>query len=436
MSSQFQVPTGTRDIGEDTIALYDRIRRIADEVYKKYGSKAIDTPVIERTDIVQSLYGECFDKEVFWVGEEKSYFLRYDLTLPSARYVGNHGLVNFRRHQFGKVYRNDAPNFEHGRYREFVQCDFDIYGTDGGSQIYDAEMLSAAIEVLDYIGLPYRFYLNDRRWLYSLVLKSGVSEEMIKPVCSTLDKMDKKTIDEIVSELTYERMLPDDVVSSLQEMIKNIQSLKSNEEVLYLMQENGIDTVEMKRLLFRIGTMRVCLNPLLARGLDYYTGIIYEIVEPSTGITFASGGRYDNMVERFSSHVKIPAIGFSIGVDRVVNLYQKLKPDTRSELEFEILVGSAGQWKRYDSIDERFKLMTMLRKEGFRVTTMTNQKPKMKGQLETCFAKNIPVMVLIGENEVDANTANVKDIRKEIEYVGVPFDDVPSKVREILNLMN
>lgn len=456
-NTKLQIATGMRYLSSDEIKMMEYIRHTAFNIYSQYGSERLETPTIERSDIINHLYGENFNKEVFWVGEEREYFMRYDLTVPAALYVGNKALVQYRRHQFGPVYRRDQPNFEKGRFRQFTQCDFDIYGDDNNTGLYDIEIVTAAIRVLETIGTDFNPYskhypgrrlsmpewqmeINDKRLVFSWLRKAGVPEESLKPVCSTIDKLDKRTHDEIAEELTTERKLSPEIVRNIMGVVTNpLWNSESNDEKLKSLVEDNIINEEdvvivekLQRLLSAVNNKHLVVNPLLARGLDYYTGVIYEVrTTEAPLITFASGGRYDNMLEIFSSRGHIPAVGFSIGVDRLITVLKKKERSASGQVK--VLIASVGKWEKYDSILERHHMAEALR-EYCQPIVLPNANPRMKRQLQYVFDNNIPVMIVIGEAEAKEGVCNVKYIKDSKEFKGVKLNSVIDLIQQAADM--
>lgn len=223
-------PKGTRDFGPADISLREEVFEKIKKHFKLYGGQQIDTPVIECMDTVKNLYGEEFNKLVYTLddtGGEKL-LLRYDLTLPFARYVVNNALINFKRFQIGKVYRRDEPQITKGRFREFYQADFDIIGTDYELQIQDTEMLLLLIDILnDILGKDsYQIKLNNKKILFDVLTFIGLDEKLHNTVCSSIDKLDKYTLDEINIELINTKKIENDIVLKLNHFINLVLELK------------------------------------------------------------------------------------------------------------------------------------------------------------------------------------------------------------------
>jgi len=354
------------DSGQGTdMVIRDKIFSTITEVFKRHGAVTIDTPVFEMKEILAGKYGED-SKLIYDLADQGGELcsLRYDLTVPFARWLAmNQGIQNIKRYHIAKVYRRDQPAMTKGRMREFYQCDFDIAGSYD-PMMPDAEIVRIATEVFDGLGWKGRFTikLNNRKILDGLFQVCGVPEEKIRTISSAVDKLDKLPWIEVRKEMTEDKGLAEEVADKIGEYVV----LKGGKDLLSRLQadEKLIANASMKEgleemdLLFDYLEAFECLDSVsfdlsLARGLDYYTGVIYEIVtegsapvatvtgapatssrppkksksvdadddrssDPNIGVgSIAAGGRYDNLVGMFSGKNKIPCVGISFGVDRI-----------------------------------------------------------------------------------------------------------------------
>lgn len=414
-----QNPKGTRDFGPNDVLIREMIIGKIKKHFERYGGVPIDTPVMEYMKTVENMYGEEFNKLVYTLddyGGEKL-LLRYDLTVPCARYVANNGLILFKRYQIGKVYRRDNPQIYRGRYREFYQCDFDIIGTDYNQMLQELEIINLLDDVInDLIGSnTYTIKINNKNLLQQILTKCGVNLCDINIVCNVLDKLDKLSKDELVVELTGKN-IEQLVIQNIMNFINDIvHSDKTELENLY--KNEFIDEqmfISMSNFFKQFNSPTIKFDPLLARGMDYYTGLIYEVVYYDKNVmpsSIAAGGRYDGVLEKFSSKGHIPAIGVSIGVERIVTILEHnsfiVNPPTPT-----IYVASVGNL----SSMERIKLCIELRKQNLIVESSYLQNPKMRSQLDYVFYHNIPYMIVIGENEIKNNSVQIKDIKNKKQY--------------------
>ncbi|GAB5372287.1 hypothetical protein AAMO2058_001652100 [Amorphochlora amoebiformis] len=341
--SMLKLPKGTRDFGPQdmalTMALIDKVKT----AFKIHGAVEICTPVFETTDALKNKYGE-ESKLIFNLQDEggEALSLRYDLTVPLARYMGSHNLDKIKRFQIGKVYRRDQPTLNKGRFREFYQCDFDICGSNLAKMAPDAEVIKAMEDALESLKLDYTISVNHRGLLSALANISGIPSSLFVSVCASIDKLDKKDPEFVIQEIVQKgvslssamdfvsrvTLQIDKGVSGVSGMLDRI--LEQNQKLSQI--PKAIQALEDLRLLTQYlqqmdGLGRVRLDLSLARGLDYYTGVIFEAklnhkvgVGDGVGVGIGSiggGGRYDNLIGMFGSK-QIPAVGCSIGIERIL----------------------------------------------------------------------------------------------------------------------
>ncbi len=428
-------PTGTVDLHEKDILIRNFIFNTAKQVLKLRGVTQIETPAMELLDTVKNLYGEEFNKLVYhlndWEDNQNTetnncqkLILRYDLTVPTARYVGANGLVKFRRFQYGKVYRRDNPQIQKGRYREFYQFDYDIIGDDQNSGSNDLEMLETLSELMNAIigSNTYVVKINHRGIVAELVKVANIPNNLHSVVFSALDKLDKKSFEEIKEELK-QKGLNDTMIESLELFYNILNSETVFSNILEKLQELGVynqETFERMQtinlFLNKMNLTNFKLDPFLIRGMDYYTGIIFEVVYNNSAIiesTISSGGRYDNMIEKFSTRGKIPAIGMSLGVERLVKILEQTKfKDMCFEPTPQIFVATVGK----NMTVNRIILCNQLRKMGYYTIASDLIAPDMRQQFSVVFekySKVIPVMIVIGDKEINENIITIKDVNKK-----------------------
>ena len=422
---------GTRDLFPENVYMRNEIYNKIIPIYEKYGGIPIQTPVLERMDIVHGLYGEEFDKSVFTLddgiddnGENKSekLLLRYDLTVPFARFLADNGIIVYRRYQIGPVYRKDNVNVNRGRFREFSQADFDIIGNDNGQMTQEVEILNLLVECLESIISrdTFTIQLNSRVILSDFLSTISIPDNLILPICSTLDKLDK------LSDLDWENCIIGELnqkgvpVESISEIILFIRTFKecndtNKDKLNELLKRNYIkqDTYEKMIILFNYLDTTGISNyvkfmPTLSRGLDYYTGLIYEVTYNDKNIfesSIAAGGRYNNLVGKLSNIKNISAIGVSLGIDRLITILEKRENKINLPIP-KVYVASVGD----NMLGERLKLLCELRKNGIYADMSQSINPKMKNQLNQVFDMKIPYMLVIGENEINKNTVMFKNI--------------------------
>ncbi|KAL0075692.1 histidyl-tRNA synthetase [Phycomyces blakesleeanus] len=451
---------GTKDYNDKDMAIREKVFSTITSVFKKHGAVTIDTPVFELKEILSGKYGE--DSKLIYDladqgGEECS--LRYDLTVPFARFLAMNGkeYQNFKRYHIAKVYRRDQPAMTKGRMREFYQCDFDIAGTYD-AMIPDAEILRILCEALTNLDIgKFTVKLNHRKILDGIFQVCGVPEDNIRPISSAVDKLDKLPWADVKKEMTEEKGLAPEVADKIGEYVK----LKGGRDLLerLLADENltkntsALAGLQDMELLFDYLdafeiTEKMSFDLSLARGLDYYTGIIYEAVteksappkpvegavakpkkstdefdESTVGVgSVAAGGRYDNLVGMFSGlnkkgepNLKIPCVGVSIGVERVFSiLMAKQKPEAIKSNETEVYVIAVGD----GLLTERMQIASDLWKADVKAAFLFKKKPKLDKQWAACEKDQIPFAVIIGRDELDRGEIRIKDMRSKDESQG------------------
>lgn len=410
------------------------------EIFQRHGAVTIDTPVFEMRDILSGKYGED-SKLIYDLANQggEDYSLRYDLTVPFARYLAMQGgkkdAVQMKRYHIAKVYRRDQPVMTKGRLREFYQCDFDIAGVYD-PMIPDAEVLKIVCDTLDAVEIPFHIKLNHRQILDGIFQVCGVPQDQIRAISSAVDKLDKLDWKDVKKEMTAEKGLEEaeaDRIGAYVESLKGMDTpslLAKLEKDQLLMKNEGAckGIADIKLLLDYLDVFnvkdRVRLDLSLARGLDYYTGIIYEAVQSEAeGVgSIAAGGRYDHLVGMFSGTNKngkpktIPCVGVSVGVERVFSILmarQNINEIKSNATQVYIIsLGGDGLLK------ERMALANELWKAGINASFMFKDKPKLNKQWAACDKDQIPFAVILGQDEIDNNQIRIKDLRAKDESQG------------------
>jgi histidyl-tRNA synthetase len=448
-----KVPKGTRDFGPPDVYIRKYLFDKMISYFEKYGGLPIDTPVIECMETVTNIYGEEFDKQVYKLeksnqneeNDKEDLLLRYDLTVPGTRYMANNGIVSFKRYQFGKVYRRDTPNIKNGRYREFYQCDFDIIGSDNGQMIQETEILQLIDEILsDVLGDDtYTIKLNSKGILFKILESFNIDKEKYSTVSSTIDKLDKQSINELEAELV-EKGINETTANTLMDLLDVIIKLKDSitpiQLLNWLVEQKIIssDDNEYNNLatLFEYLNSLNILNkidfdPSLARGLDYYTGIIYEVVYKDKSVmssTIVAGGRYDEMYGKLGNKNDVPMIGVSFGIERIVTILEKQNKDAIINVPTpQVFVATVSK----NMIMERTILCLELRRAGLRTDMLYSSNPKMGNQFNYVFENKIPFMVIIGDNEIKKNVIKIKNIDKHEEFEIGRQDGINYLIKEL-----
>jgi histidyl-tRNA synthetase len=451
-----KIAKGARDFYPDQMAIREVAFNKITSVFKRHGAVSIDTPVFELRETLTGKYGED-SKLIYDLADQGGELLslRYDLTVPFARYVALNNIQNIKRYHIAKVYRRDQPQMNRGRFREFFQCDFDIAGAYS-SMVPDAEVLKVLVEILNDLALgEYEVKLNHRKLLDAMLDIAGVPPEKFRPICSAIDKLDKEPWEVVRAEMTEEKGLPGDVADRIGEFVvlrgKPMELLsKITEQVdaagnathpLAIHPDSAAALAELKTLFEFLEGMDA-LGPIvfdlsLARGLDYYTGVIYEAVLLGGNVgSIAAGGRYDRLVGMFSGK-EVPAVGVSIGIERVFAIMESQMREqaaaqngTIRETETQVLVASIGSGLQ----KKRMELASKLWAVGVKAEFGFKPNPKIADQLGYALKSGIPYLVLFGEDEIAQGVVKVKDldagteeIVKESDLAAVAVERVATK---------
>ena len=448
MAQKPSIPKGTRDFSPAEMArrnyIFDTIR----QAFKLYGYKQIETPAMENLSTLMGKYGEEGDKLLFKILNSGDYLkpvgdeeltkrncarlasklcdrgLRYDLTVPFARFVVQHRdelTMPFKRYQIQPVWRADRP--QKGRYREFFQCDADVVGSD--SLWNEVELLSLIDTVFRNLKIRTCIKLNNRKVLSGIAEVIGEADKLID-ITVAIDKIDKIGIDKVNEELS-QKGLNDEAISRLRPLLElsgsNSEKLQTLSELL-ASSEIGLKGIEeLKEVLDGIDTIGhecdVELDVSLARGLNYYTGTIIEVKALDVEIgSITGGGRYDNLTGVFGMS-GLSGVGISFGADRIYDVMVGLDlfPE---EVNFstKVLFVNLGQEEQLASL----RIMHSLRDAGI-AAEIYPESAKMKKQMEYANRRMIPFVVIIGGNELQEQKATVKNMRTG-EQTAVAFGEV------------
>jgi len=413
------IPKGTRDFGPLEMARRNYIFSTIRSVFALYGFQQIETPSMELMSTLMGKYGEEGDKLLFRIqnsgekaNEAPEKGLRYDLTVPFARYIVQHRdeiTFPFRRYQIQPVWRADRP--QKGRYREFYQCDVDVIGTD--SLVSELELIQIVEEVYRRLGIRVCLHLNNRKILAGIAEVIGAPDKMID-ITTAIDKLDKIGLDNVNRELA-ERDLSNDAIDKLQPILA-LQG--SNEDKLNAIaavlegNETGSKGIAEMRTLFQLinqnqlSTINFQLDLTLARGLNYYTGTIFEVKALDVQIgSITGGGRYDNLTGIFGLP-NVSGVGISFGADRIYDVLTELDLYPASMLDAtQVLFAAFGD----DELRYVLSWAKTLREHNIRVEVYP-EPAKMKKQMSYADAKAIPFVAIVGGNEMASNTVMLKNM--------------------------
>ena len=435
MANNTSIPKGTRDFGPEEMAKRNYIFNTIKEVYALYGFQQIETPALETLHTLMGKYGEEGDKLLFKILNSGDYLknisdeelmgrntlylqtrlcekgLRYDLTVPFARYVVMHRdelQLPFKRYQIQPVWRADRP--QKGRYREFYQCVADVVGSD--SLLKEVELMQIIDTVFQRLGVRFQIKINDRKILSGIAEVIGEAEKIVD-ITVAIDKLEKIGIDSVNDELRHDG-ISEDAIEKLQPIIAlsgtNEEKLNTIKEVL---KDSEIGKKGVEELRFILGTLKeiglkneIQFDLTLARGLNYYTGAIFEVKALDTPMgSITGGGRYDNLTGIFGMP-GLSGVGISFGADRIYDVLNALDLyPTEAISTTQLLFINFGEKETAYCLP----IAAEVRKAGIRVEVYPD-KAKMKKQMSYANAKKIPFVALAGENEIAAGKVTLKDM--------------------------
>lgn len=409
----YQNVKGTQDYLPDAEVVRSNIRRTLEDVFIQYGCKPLETPILNYTELMASKYGGGAEilEEMYTLTDRgnRDLALRYDLTIPFAKVVAMNPTLRmpFKRYEIGKVFR-DGP-IKTGRFREFTQCDVDIVGVK--SQIAEAELMIMALDAFHKLDLKVIIQYNNRKLLTGMLQVFETSAEKINKVILILDKLEKVGLEAVSSEL-IEQGLP----SSTVQLIKQFLTDKNNTSYSYFepfsaqseQVKQGLEELkELETYLDFLGVNNQCIfNPFLARGLEIYTGTIYEIFLSDKTIksSIGSGGRYDNAIggligtdENFST------VGISFGLDVIYTALNTSKEKILENPTVDFYVIPINTQK------ESLLVARYLRNKGYNVEYEIGSK-KIGKALDKANKENFRNVIIIGEDEVKNNQFKIKDM--------------------------
>lgn len=395
--------------------LFNQIKEKIEESYKKFGFLPLDTPILELSEVLLAKAGGETEKQIYRFTRGDDLAMRFDLTVPLAKYVSkNYGELQFpfRRYQIGKVYRGERP--QKGRFREFYQADIDIIGDGELSIMNDAEIPSIIYTTFKSLGFDdFTIRINNRKILNGLFEYLNIVElsTEIMRIIDKLEKIGKENVKLELLKLNIKEETIDKILEFIsisgnnEEKIEALEKLNIKNEVF----EKGL--FELKEVvkyirLFGVPEENFSIDLTIARGLDYYTGTVYEtFLDNYREIgSVCSGGRYDNLAENYTDK-SLPGVGIAIGVTRLFDQLNDLKLiKTEKESISDVLVISTS-----DDVSECLPIANTFRKEGINTEVYMNDK-KMKAKFKYADKLKIPYVAIIGEDEVKENKVSLKNL--------------------------
>lgn len=435
--SKPSIPKGTRDFLPDVMVKRNYIFNTIKKAFVKYGFLPIETPSMENTSTLMGKYGEEGDRLIFKIlnsgdflkkvddqmleaKDEKGILpkitekaLRYDLTVPFARFVVQHQnelSFPFKRYQIQPVWRADRP--QKGRYREFYQCDADVVGSD--SLLFEVELIQLFDEVLSNLGLTdFSIKVNNRKILSGIAEITGLSDKIVD-ITVAIDKLDKIGEEGVIKEL-QSKEIPQDAIEkikplfsingNIEEIIKDMRDLLSSSEV----GMKGIEELEYvfeKINLLGLQKAKLEFDVTLARGLNYYTGAIFEVKANNVSIgSICGGGRYDDLTGIFGLK-DLSGVGISFGADRIYDVLEELDlfPSFNEESTQLLLINFGVKENECLQILQRF------REDGIN-TELYPEGAKLKKQMKYADGKRIPFVVFLGEEELNSGVFKIKNLQ-------------------------
>ena len=396
--------------------LFNQMKEIIENTYKKFGFLPLDTPLIELSDVLLAKAGGETEKQIYRFNKgDNDLSLRFDLTVPLSKYVAkNYGNLSFpfRRYQIGKVYRGERT--QKGRFREFYQCDIDIIGDGELDVINDAELPSVIYTIFKELGFnEFTIRINNRKILNGL-FESLEQKELSTEILRIIDKIEKIGKESVIKELAkigIEKNKVEKIMEFIEidgtsdEKIEKLENLGITNEIFV----NGVE--ELKQVIkniriFGVPDSNFNVDLTIARGLDYYTGTVYETFLDNYRElgSVCSGGRYENLSEYYTDK-KLPGVGISIGLTRLfykLNELKLIKAEKKSVASVLII-------PMIEDLEIPIKLATKLRKEGINTEIYLNNK-KLKAKFKYADKLEIPYVIVIGEDEINSNIIKIRNM--------------------------
>ncbi len=444
---QPRTPAGTLELLPRDQMVFQHMLDVIRRGYERFGFVQVETPVFELKDVLLTKTGGETEKQVYLVqstgsmgqGYEADLALRFDLTVPLARYVAQHErelAFPFRRYQIQRSYRGERP--QKGRMREFYQCDIDVIGKDKLDSAYDAELPAIIVQIFTELGITgFTIHFSNRKILLGLLEASGVSNsETQKLVLREVDKLDKIGVDKVRAAM-ISLGLPEAMAGKLLELISlrgskddMLAALRSLNVHHPVFSEGLSDLEKMVAALRSLGVPeeRTRINLAIARGLDYYTGTVYETLidaHPEIG-SVCSGGRYENLASLYTRS-KLPGVGLSIGLSRLYDQLSGLGLLPTVPHSTQVMVAQMDG----TSLADALALAAELRRTGFTVENYL-EPAKLDKQLKYADKAGIPFVIMRGGQEKEKGTVLIKELARKTQHE-VPFGDLGATLRRLIN---
>jgi len=429
-----QILKGTRDFLPAQFILRKRVIEIIARTFERFGFEPMETPAMEYAETLEGKYGEEGDRLIYKFEDRggRKVALRYDLTVPLARTMAMYQVEKpFRRYQIAPVWRADKP--QKGRFREFWQCDADIVGS---REVWaDAEVLAVTYCALKNLGFnEFTIRINNRKLLNGMALYGGFTDKEMAGFFRIIDKAEKVGWDEVKKELASKNFSQKAIDKTIALMIEDNQGnaalsrLKTTLAGIPSAQEGIAELEEIQRCLANLGVEQrnVLFDGSLARGLDYYTGPIFETIieKPRIG-SISGGGRFDSLIGMFSGR-DVPATGTSLGLERIITVMEEIAmlPTTPTVSQVLVTMFDRGLF------GESLKVASELRSAGISAEVYVNDD-RLKKQLDYANKKRIPLVIIIGPDEKERGEVVVKDMEGKTQTT-VPGKELVNKIKAML----
>lgn len=398
----YKSPKGTidyyGDLGDKLNVTLDIIKNI----FIKNGGEFLETPVFERKDVIMGKYGEEAESKLIYDIKEnggEDLVLRYDQTIPFIRFLIENKISKIKRYSIGKVYRRDNPNISKGRFREFYQADFDIVGEDSTNMVSEFVIFNMINEILTNSGITnFKILVNNTNNLKSILIeKLNITENNFKNICSTIDKLDKVKFKDISNELKLKGLND--------EQIENLENILNENKI-----HNATFSEELNKILELADIFnfkdRIEYDIKLARGLDYYNGIIFEVKIDNFESSVIAGGRYDNINNNNTF------IGFSVGVTRILNLVKINQVEWKDEY-YLTTIGDVSEKDKFKTIKWCKDNLTKNN-----ILNFSYDKDKKLNKIITDQVKEFKrYIIIVGEMEIKENKIILKDLKNSTQEI-------------------
>ena len=431
-----RVPRGMRDILPEQMIRRQYVIDVIRDVFEEFGFEPLQTPALELSEVLTGKYGPDAEKLIYQaghVGGKEDISLRYDLSVPLCRVVAMHPQLPkpFKRYQIDPVWRAERP--QKGRYRQFFQCDADTVGTE--SMLADAENVTLIYQVLTRLGFEqFEININDRKLITGIGQFAGVPDEQLGGLYRSIDKLDKIGLAGVRDELA-ENQIPEPVIEKLLALLQIegdsatvLNALREQLGGSEVAREGISELEELNSYLTTLGVPNEFyrMNVSMVRGLEYYTGPIYETVveEPKIG-SITGGGRYDELIGSFSKQ-GYPATGTSFGIERIIDVMEEFDM-------FPVAVGKTVTQVLVTVFDaelaqESLKLATLLRQDGIK-TEVYCRPTRLSAQIKYADTKGIPYAVILGSDELEAGKVAIRNLASREQQI-VPRAELVERIQK------